>query len=64
MQQALAEVKKQLGRTYRPVIGGAELPVEQVFDTFNPSHVRELVGRVGESGPQQALEAIRAASAA
>jgi RHH-type transcriptional regulator, proline utilization regulon repressor / proline dehydrogenase / delta 1-pyrroline-5-carboxylate dehydrogenase len=64
MQEALAEVKKQLGRTYPLVIGGAEIQTPETIDWMNPSHVRELVGRFGKATPEQARQAIQAASKA
>jgi RHH-type proline utilization regulon transcriptional repressor/proline dehydrogenase/delta 1-pyrroline-5-carboxylate dehydrogenase len=64
IQEALAEVKRQLGKTYPLVIGGAEITTPQTIDWMNPSHVRELVGRFGKATPEQARAAMRAASKA
>src|SRR5205807_8243625 len=35
-----------------------------VFDSLNPSHFRQLVGRCGRANPEQARRAIAAAKAA
>jgi RHH-type proline utilization regulon transcriptional repressor/proline dehydrogenase/delta 1-pyrroline-5-carboxylate dehydrogenase len=64
MQQALADVRKQFGRSYLPVIDGQPVATEATFDSFNPSHQREVVGRCGRSSPEQARQAIEAAQRA
>jgi RHH-type proline utilization regulon transcriptional repressor/proline dehydrogenase/delta 1-pyrroline-5-carboxylate dehydrogenase len=64
MGQALADVRKQLGKTYPPIIDGRPVTTESTFDSINPSHQREVVGRCGRSAPEQAKQAIEAAQRA
>ncbi len=61
MRQALAAVRPQLGRTYPAIIAGKRAPVAATFDSLNPSHQREIVGRCAKSTPPQAVQAIEAA---
>lgn len=64
MQEALAEVRRQLGKTYPLVIGGKDIKTADTFDSLNPSHVREVVGKVARATPEQARQAVEAARAA
>lgn len=64
MKQALADVKKQLGRSYPPVIAGREVDAGQTFDSINPSHMREVVGHCGRATVEQAKAAVAAAKTA
>src|SRR5207237_760227 len=64
MRVALAEVRKQLGATYPPIIDGKPVPTAETFETLNPSHLREVVGRCGKSSPEQARLAVEAAQRA
>jgi RHH-type proline utilization regulon transcriptional repressor/proline dehydrogenase/delta 1-pyrroline-5-carboxylate dehydrogenase len=64
MQAALVEVRGQLGRNYPPVIAGAASRTAGTIDSLNPSHFRQVVGRCGRSGADQAREAVAAARAA
>ena len=64
MDQALAQVRSQLGRDYLPVLGGLPRPTVDFVDRVNPSHCRELVGRFGRSTPALAEEAIAIAHTA
>jgi RHH-type proline utilization regulon transcriptional repressor/proline dehydrogenase/delta 1-pyrroline-5-carboxylate dehydrogenase len=64
MDNALAEVAAQLGRTYPPIINGQTLAASATFDSLNPSHKSQIVGRCGRAGIEQANEAVAAAKAA
>ncbi len=64
MRQALADVRKQLGRTYPPIIDGRPVSTAATFDSVNPSHQREIVGRCGRASPEHARQAIEAAQRA
>jgi RHH-type proline utilization regulon transcriptional repressor/proline dehydrogenase/delta 1-pyrroline-5-carboxylate dehydrogenase len=64
MRQALAEVRKQLGQPYFPVMDGQLVRTRDTFDSLNPSHQREVVGRCGKASPEQARQAIEAAQRA
>jgi RHH-type proline utilization regulon transcriptional repressor/proline dehydrogenase/delta 1-pyrroline-5-carboxylate dehydrogenase len=64
MEQALEQVAGELGRTYPPVINGQAVTVTQTFDSENPSHRRQIVGRGGRATVKQAERAVEAARAA
>ncbi len=64
MQQALAEVKQQLGQTYPLVIGAQREATANTSESINPSHGREVVGRCAQARPAQAAAAVAAARAA
>jgi RHH-type proline utilization regulon transcriptional repressor/proline dehydrogenase/delta 1-pyrroline-5-carboxylate dehydrogenase len=64
MQQALADVRKQLGAAYPLVINGEKVPTAQTIDSINPSHLREIVGKCGKATKEQAEQAIIAARTA
>lgn len=61
MKVALAEVKRQLGRSYPLVIDAKSVEVAATFDSINPSHQREVVGRCARAGIDDAKAAIAAA---
>ena len=61
---ALAEVRGQFGKTYPPIIDGQPVTTAATFDSVNPSHQREIVGRCGRATPEHAKQAIEAAQRA
>lgn len=64
MKAALAQVATQLGRACPPVIDGRPQATPATFDSLNPSHKRQVVGRCGRATPEQARQAVAAAIAA
>ncbi len=64
MKSALAEVKKQLGQHYQPIIAGQAVPTATTITSLNPSHVREVVGECGRATVEQARAAVDAAHGA
>jgi RHH-type proline utilization regulon transcriptional repressor/proline dehydrogenase/delta 1-pyrroline-5-carboxylate dehydrogenase len=64
MDAALAQVSSQLGRTYPPIINGQAVLTAATFDSLNPSHCKQVVGRCGRSSVEQADAAVAAAKAA
>jgi RHH-type proline utilization regulon transcriptional repressor/proline dehydrogenase/delta 1-pyrroline-5-carboxylate dehydrogenase len=58
MHQALRTVAAQLGRTYPAIVGIGPLPVTQTIERVNPSHTRQIVGRIARANTAQAEEAI------
>jgi RHH-type transcriptional regulator, proline utilization regulon repressor / proline dehydrogenase / delta 1-pyrroline-5-carboxylate dehydrogenase len=62
MRAALADVKRQLGKTYPLVIGGREVSTAETIDSLNPSHKREVVGRCGKATVRDAQDAVAAAA--
>lgn len=64
MQDALTSVKKQLGQAYPLVVNANKITTEATVESFNPSHVREIVGRCGKATKEHALLAIDAARTA
>ena len=63
-EQALVQVKQQLGKTYRPLINGEYIEADHYLDSLNPSRSTELVGKVGQISVEQAEQAMEAAKAA
>ncbi len=63
-QQALAEVRQQLGKTYSPLIDGEYQNTAQTVDSVNPSNPSELVGKIGLLSQEQAEQALKAAKEA
>jgi RHH-type proline utilization regulon transcriptional repressor/proline dehydrogenase/delta 1-pyrroline-5-carboxylate dehydrogenase len=64
MDDALARVSSQLGQTYPPIVNGQSLGTEATFDSLNPSHKSQIVGRCGRAGVEQAKDAVAVAKAA
>ncbi|MEM8720472.1 MAG: L-glutamate gamma-semialdehyde dehydrogenase [Cyanobacteria bacterium P01_G01_bin.39] len=60
-EQALAQVKQELGKTYLPLINGAYTETNNYLDSVNPSRPTELVGKVGQISVEQAEQAMTAA---
>ncbi|MGL5833740.1 MAG: proline dehydrogenase family protein, partial [Waterburya sp.] len=63
-EQALAQVKQQLGKTYQPLINGEYVATDHYLDSVNPCRSSELVGKVGQISVQQAEQAMEAAKTA
>jgi RHH-type transcriptional regulator, proline utilization regulon repressor / proline dehydrogenase / delta 1-pyrroline-5-carboxylate dehydrogenase len=61
MQEALEQVRAQLGRSYPLVIGGRDLTAEATLDSLNPSHKRQIIGKCGRASVAQAEQAVRTA---
>ncbi len=64
MTAALADVKKQLGRTYPLVINGRRIETAETIASINPSHKSQVVGRTASATPDHANQAVAAALAA
>ena len=64
MQDALADVRAQLGRTYPLVVNGRDIATEQTIESINPSHRREIIGRAASATVEHATAAIAAAKSA
>ncbi|MBD2777947.1 L-glutamate gamma-semialdehyde dehydrogenase [Iningainema tapete] len=63
-EQAFAAVRRQLGKTYLPLINGEYVDCKQLVDSVNPSQFNEVVGKVGLISVEQAQQAMEAAKAA
>jgi len=61
MEQALAQVRAQLGREYELLIGGKRLKAPQQFVSINPSKCTEVVGVHQKATPELARQAVEAA---
>ena len=57
MQEALDEVKRQLGRLYPLVIDGKAVKTEATLDSLNPSHMQQVVGKCAKASVVQAEQA-------
>ena len=64
LEQALAEVKAQLGRTYPLIIGGKKISTEKTIASINPADPSQVVGYAASATPDLANRAIEAASQA
>jgi RHH-type transcriptional regulator, proline utilization regulon repressor / proline dehydrogenase / delta 1-pyrroline-5-carboxylate dehydrogenase len=60
----IAEVRKQLGRTYPLFIGGKELKTADTIPSVNPANPAEVVGIICQAGTREVGDAIAAAKAA
>jgi 1-pyrroline-5-carboxylate dehydrogenase len=63
MEQALADVKAQFGRTYPLIIGGEKITTDNTIDSLNPANPSEVVGRASSATIELANRAIEAANA-
>jgi len=63
-EQALKQVKQELGKTYLPLIDGEYLETANYLDSINPSRETELVGKVGQISVEQAEKAMNTAKTA
>src|SRR5712691_135754 len=61
MEAALAKVKNELGREYPLVIGGQRITGLKTFDSINPSHKGQLVGKFQKATRAHVEQAINAA---
>jgi RHH-type proline utilization regulon transcriptional repressor/proline dehydrogenase/delta 1-pyrroline-5-carboxylate dehydrogenase len=64
MQKAIDEVRGQLGRTYPLVIDNKSISTPDTIDSVNPSHSRQIVGKVARATVEHAWQAVAAAKAA
>lgn len=60
--QALAEVKKKLGRTYEIVINGKRIKTENKINSYNPSNKSELISSFYKGTAELVDKAVDAAS--
>jgi 1-pyrroline-5-carboxylate dehydrogenase len=63
-QEALEQVKSELGRTYPLVIGGKKIPNDATFASVNPSQPDQVIGYFTKATVEQVNEAVQAAAAA
>ena len=63
-EQALKQVKQELGKTYLPLVNGEYVETDNYIDSLNPSRATELVGKVGQISVEQAEQAMNAAKEA
>jgi len=60
----IAEVRRQLGRTYPLFIGGREITTADCLSSVNPAQPSEVIGRVCQAGVVETGAALAAAQAA
>ncbi|HNS22376.1 MAG TPA: L-glutamate gamma-semialdehyde dehydrogenase [Sedimentisphaerales bacterium] len=61
---AIAQVRKQLGRTYPLYIDGREIATPNTLDSVNPANPNEIIGTVCQAGQAEAEMALCAAERA
>ena len=59
--RALADARRQLGKTYPLFIDGRDVVSKDVVDSVNPARPDEVVGRVCQAGEREVEDAIAAA---
>jgi RHH-type proline utilization regulon transcriptional repressor/proline dehydrogenase/delta 1-pyrroline-5-carboxylate dehydrogenase len=64
MREALADVESQFGGEYPLVIDGEEVITAEWFESLNPSHKRQVVGRIASGSAADASRAVSAAKTA
>ena len=64
MQQALADVRAQFGKTYPLIIGGERITTDKTIESTNPANPSEVVGRVASATVELANRAIEILAAA
>jgi len=62
--QAIAEVRRSLGKTCPLFIGGEDVLTDDLMDSVNPARPDEVIGRVCQAGTREIEEAISAAQEA
>src|SRR5437660_1918325 len=63
-QEALEQVKSELGQTYPLIIGGKKITNEATFASVNPSQPDQVIGYFSKATVEQANEAVQAAAQA
>ena len=63
-QAALTTVRRELGKSYLPLINGEYCNTAETIDSVNPSNPSESIGTIGLVSIEQAEQAIQAAKAA
>ena len=63
-QNAFESVRKQLGKTYLPLINGEYQQTQDTVTSVNPSNPTEVIGKIGLLSMDQAELALQAAKAA
>jgi RHH-type proline utilization regulon transcriptional repressor/proline dehydrogenase/delta 1-pyrroline-5-carboxylate dehydrogenase len=62
--QAIAAVRKKLGRSYPLYIGGKDVFTDEVIDSINPANPDEVIGRICQAGTKEVEDALIAAQKA
>src|SRR5437667_3097858 len=61
MRAAIERVKRELGREYPLVIGGARITTESKFESINPANRAQVVGRFQKATKELANRAVETA---
>ncbi|GHO43069.1 L-glutamate gamma-semialdehyde dehydrogenase [Ktedonospora formicarum] len=61
-EEAIAQVRSELGRTYPLIIGGKHITTEKTFASLNPSHPDQVIGHFASATVEQANEAVKVAA--
>ena len=64
IEAALEKVKGEFGREYPIVIGGARITGLKTFDSINPSHKTQFIGRFQKGSPSHVEQAVEAGTKA
>jgi len=63
-EAALDKVQSELGKTHPLILGGERIPLEQTFDSLNPSRPSQIIGKFSAATTRDAEKAIDAAEKA
>src|ERR1019366_2351168 len=61
MEAALATVRAEFGREYPVVIGGEQITGLKTYDSINPSHKSQMLGRFNKATREHVEQALDAA---
>ncbi|HUP62290.1 MAG TPA: L-glutamate gamma-semialdehyde dehydrogenase [Thermoanaerobaculia bacterium] len=61
MEAAIAKVKSEIGREYPLVIGGERITGLKTWDSTNPAHKDQVLGRFSKGTPEHVEQAVNAA---
>jgi len=63
-QEALAQVRSELGHRYPIIIGGERIQTAETFDSINPAHPEQVVGVLAKATVELANRAVETAARA
>ncbi|GHO52242.1 L-glutamate gamma-semialdehyde dehydrogenase [Ktedonobacter robiniae] len=61
-EEAIAQVRSELGQTYPLIIGGKKITGEKTFASVNPSQPNQVIGHFTSATVEQANEAVKVAA--
>ncbi|SKA63744.1 proline dehydrogenase family protein [Desulfobaculum bizertense] len=59
--EAIARIRKDLGKTYPLFINGKDVSTSEMLDSYNPSNDKEVIGKICQAGKEEVDQAVQAA---